>query len=91
MSIFAGKTKIEFLENPNSTLLGYSRIYNLIQAHFWDFLDFLDFLPIPASYFKKIEEELGLFFLQRLQCIALPSPKNDNHYYILAISAPIND
>ena len=35
----AGKTKLEFLENPSSTLLGYSRISNLIQAHFWDFLE----------------------------------------------------
>ena len=31
--------KLEFLENPSSTLLGYSRISNLIQAHFWDFLE----------------------------------------------------
>ena len=35
----AGKVKLEFLENPNITLLGYSRISNLIQAHFWDFLE----------------------------------------------------
>ena len=35
----AGKIKLEFLENPSSTLLGYSRISNLIQAHFWDFLE----------------------------------------------------
>ena len=33
----AGKMKLDFLENPSSTLLGYSRISNLIQAHFWDF------------------------------------------------------
>ena len=33
----AGKKMLEFLENPISTLLGYSRISNLIQAHFWDF------------------------------------------------------
>ena len=33
----AGKKKLEFLENPISTLLGYSRISNLIQAYFWDF------------------------------------------------------
>ena len=35
----AGKMKLEFLENPSSTLLGYSRISNLFQAHFWDFLE----------------------------------------------------
>ena len=35
----AGKMKYEFFENPSSTLLGYSRISNLIQAHFWDFLE----------------------------------------------------
>ena len=33
----AGKMKLEFLENPSSTLLGYSRISNLIQAHFFGF------------------------------------------------------
>ena len=33
------KMKLEFLEKPSSTLLGYSRISNLIQAHFWDFLE----------------------------------------------------
>ena len=26
--------KLDFLENPSSTLLGYSRISNLIEAHF---------------------------------------------------------
>ena len=31
------KMKLEFLENPSSTLLGFSRISNLFQAHFWDF------------------------------------------------------
>ena len=31
--------KLELLENPSLTLLGYSRISNLIQAHFWDFLE----------------------------------------------------
>ena len=35
----AGKVKLKFLENPNSTLLGYSRISNLIQAHFLNFLE----------------------------------------------------
>ena len=35
----AGKMKLEFLENPSSTLLGYSRISKLIQAHFLDFLE----------------------------------------------------
>ena len=35
----AGKMKLEFLENTSSTLLGYSRISNLFQAHFWDFLE----------------------------------------------------
>ena len=35
----AGEMKLEFLENPSSTLLGYSRISNSIQAHFWDFLE----------------------------------------------------
>ena len=34
----AGKMNLEFLENPSSTLLGYSRISNLFQAYFWDFL-----------------------------------------------------
>ena len=34
----AGKMKLEFLENLSSTLLGFSRISNLIQAHFWDSL-----------------------------------------------------
>ena len=33
----AGKMKLEFLENPSSTLLGYSRISNLTQAHFLGF------------------------------------------------------
>ena len=33
------KWKLEFLENPSSTLLGYSKISNLIQAYFWDFLE----------------------------------------------------
>ena len=32
----AGKMKLEILDNPSSTLLGYSRISNLFQAHFWD-------------------------------------------------------
>ena len=35
----AGKMKLEFLENPSSTLLGFSRISNLFQAYFWDFLE----------------------------------------------------
>ena len=35
----AGKMKLEFLENPSSTLLEISRISNLFQAHFWDFLE----------------------------------------------------
>ena len=35
----AGKMKLEFLENPSSTLLGNSRISNLFQAHFLDFLE----------------------------------------------------
>ena len=35
----AGKMKLEFLENPSSTLLGYSTISNLIQPPFWDFLE----------------------------------------------------
>ena len=35
----AGKMKLDFLENPSSTLLGYSKISNLIQACFWDFLE----------------------------------------------------
>ena len=34
----AGKMKLEFLENPSSTLLGFSRISNLIQAHALDSL-----------------------------------------------------
>ena len=33
----AGNMKLEFLENRRSTLLGYLRISNLFQAHFWDF------------------------------------------------------
>ena len=35
----AGKMKLEFLESPSSTLLGCSRISNLIQAYLWDFLE----------------------------------------------------
>ena len=35
----AGKMKLEFLENPSATLLGYSRISNLFQAYFWDFFE----------------------------------------------------
>ena len=35
----AGKIKLEFLEDPSLTLLGYSRISNLFQAHLWDFLE----------------------------------------------------
>ena len=35
----AGKMKLEFLESPSSIFLGYSRISNSIQAHFWDFLE----------------------------------------------------
>ena len=35
----ARKMKLEFLENPSSILLEYSRISNLFQAHFWDFLE----------------------------------------------------
>ena len=35
----ARKMKLEFLENPSSTLLGYSRISNLFQVHFLDFLE----------------------------------------------------
>ena len=31
--------KLEYLENPSSILLGYSRISYLIQAHFCDFLE----------------------------------------------------
>ena len=31
--------KLDFLENPSSALLGFSRISNLIQVHFWDFLE----------------------------------------------------
>ena len=33
-----GKMKLEFLENPSSSILEFSLISNLIQAHFWDFL-----------------------------------------------------
>ena len=40
----AGEMKLEFLENPSSTLLGYSRISNLILAHFLDFLDWPDLI-----------------------------------------------
>ena len=40
--------KLEFLENPSSTLLGYSRLSNLIQAHFWDFLE------IPCWYWPDL-------------------------------------
>ena len=35
----AGKIKLELLENPSLTLLGFSEISKLIQAHFWDFLE----------------------------------------------------
>ena len=35
----ADTMKLEFLESPSSTLLEYSRISNLLQAHFWDFLE----------------------------------------------------
>ena len=50
----AGKMKLEFLENPSSTLLGFSRISNLFQAHFWDFLEiacwyWLDLARIQAT------------------------------------------
>ena len=31
--------KLELLEYPSLTLLGYSGISNVIQAHFWDFLE----------------------------------------------------
>ena len=41
----AGKMKLEFLENPSSTLLGQSQ---------------------QLSYFKKIQEELGLYFHEGL-------------------------
>ena len=44
----AGKMKLEFLENPSSTLLGYSRISNLFQAHF------LDFLEIACRYWPNL-------------------------------------
>ena len=33
----AGKVKLEFLENPSSTLLGYSRISNLNSSSFLGF------------------------------------------------------
>ena len=47
----AGKMKLEFLEN-RSSFLGY----NLIQAHFWDFLEIAcwywpDFAIIQASIY----------------------------------------
>ena len=45
----AGKMKLEFLENPSSTLLGYSRISNLILAHFLDFLDWPTLTIIQAT------------------------------------------
>ena len=38
-ALACGKNEVRILENPSSTLLGYSRISNLIQAHFWDFLE----------------------------------------------------
>ena len=41
--------KLEFLENPSSTLLRYSKICNLIQAHFWDFL------KIACCYWPYLE------------------------------------
>ena len=42
--------KLEFLENPSSTLLGYSRISNLIQAHD----HFRDFLEIACWYWLDL-------------------------------------
>ena len=50
--------KLEFLDNPSSTLLGYSRISQLIQAHF------LDFLEIACWYWPYLAifqaDELGI-------------------------------
>ena len=31
--------KLEFFEIPSKVELGFSRISNLFQAHFWDFLE----------------------------------------------------
>ena len=47
-SATAGKMKLEFLENPRSSLLGFSRISNSFQTHF------LDFLEIACCYWPDL-------------------------------------
>ena len=47
----AGKMKLAFLENPSSTLLGYSRISNLFQAQAQPCLDIQEY-PISGISLK---------------------------------------
>ena len=76
-SLPTGKMKLEFLGNPISTFLAYSRISNLIQDHFWDFIEIAcwywpDLAIIQATKlgfgrislnFKQISREFKLFQL----------------------------
>ena len=50
--------KLEFLENPSSSLLGYSRISNFIQAHFWDFLKIASWYWPDLAIFQA--DKLGI-------------------------------
>ena len=63
----AGKMKLELLENPSSTLLGYSRISNLIQAHFWDFLEIACWYWPDLAIIQATKLGLGRISLKRVQ------------------------
>ena len=51
--------KSDFHENPSSTLLGYSRISNLIQAHFWDYLEIACWYWPDLAIFQADKLEIG--------------------------------
>ena len=61
--------KLEFLENPSLILLGYSRISNLIQAHFLDFLEIAGWFWPDLAIIQATELGLGRISLNfRQKC-----------------------
>ena len=66
-----------FLENPSSTLLGYSRISNLIRAHFWDFLEIACWYWPDLAIIQATKLGLGIISLnykQKCGIQAFPTP-----------------
>ena len=77
LGIIAGKMKLEFLENPSSNLLGYSRISNLIHAHFWEFLEIACWYWPDLAIIQAPKLGLGIISLkykQKCGIQAFPTP-----------------